>query len=207
MTKYTVGEPPPPIDFCYTEDRGGDEEVSCDVEVHEQNDLNNEYQTYDLPSSIIQDHNDSIMIEGMHETKLIAQDMDDSTVETWKEGKRDRRHEDEEEYDEKKEKREIAKKRKASKGRGNNVKRVRMEYLQKKKKGDEDVPEQPNVEEIPAMPKRKYNKLWYTQNVDTLDTPRITSGIDRRKQQKQQPGRSLRNKQPKIDENINSDIV
>ena len=103
------------------------EKVVCNDEVHEQDSLDIDYPACDLPSSLCQDHNDSIVVEGM-------QEMDENTVETMEVVKRGKENVNEEEYDEKKELEEIAKKRKMSKGRSNNIKRIRLEYLRKKKR-------------------------------------------------------------------------
>ena len=121
--------------------------------------------------------------------------MDGNTVEAREKVKRRKENVDEEEYDEMKEIQEIAKKRKASKGRRNNLKKARIESLQKDE--DEDVHEQSSEKKISDTPKKKYNTLRYLQIVDILDTPRFISGNDRRRHQPQSQRRSLRNKQSK----------
>ena len=138
----------------------------------------------------------------MQEIQPSDQEMDGNAVEAREKVKRRKENVDEEEYDEMKEIQEIAKKRKANKVRENNLKKARIEYLQKKK--DEDVHEEPSAKKISNAPKKKYNTLWYTQNVDILDTPRSTPGNDRRRQQSQPQRRSLRNKQSKEQGNTNS---
>ena len=137
----------------------------------------------------------------MQEIQPSDQEMDGNAVETREKVKRRKENVDEEEYDEMKEIQEIAKKRKANKVRENNLKKARIESLQKDE--DEDIHEEPSAKKISDAPKKKYNTLWYSQNVDILDTPRSTPGNDRRRQQSQ-PQRSLRNKQSKEQGNTNS---
>ena len=73
----------------------------------------------------------------MQEIQPSDQEMDGNAVETREKVKRGKENVDEEEYDEMKEIQEIAKKRKANKVRENNLKKARLESLQKKK--DEDA--------------------------------------------------------------------
>ena len=109
------------------------EEVNCIDEAREQDCLEIQCPAYDLPSSICQDHNDNIVVEGMQEIQPSDQEMDGNAVETREKVKRRKENVDEEEYDEMKEIQEIAKKRKANKVRENNLKKARIESLQKKK--------------------------------------------------------------------------
>ena len=201
-SKYTIGQQPPPINMCSMNEGELVEEVNCIDEAREQDSLEIQCPAYDLPSSICQDHNDSIVVEGMQEIQPSDQEMDGNAVETREKVKRGKENVDEEEYDEMKEIQEIAKKRKASKGRRNNLKKARIESLQKDE--DEDVHEQSSEKKISDTPKKKYNTLWYSQSVDILDTPRSTPGNDRRRQQSQPQRRSLRNKQSKEQGNTNS---
>ena len=69
----------------------------------------------------------------MQEIQPSDQEMDGNAVETREKVKRGKENVDEEEYDEMKEIQEIAKKRKANKVRENNLKKARIESLQKKK--------------------------------------------------------------------------
>ena len=157
--------------------------------------MENNWKFYDLLSSICQDNNDSIIADGRQDGELIEQDVVEDMTETNDEVKRGKKHVDEEEYDEKKERLECTKKRKASKGRGNNAKKVRIEFLQKKKEGDKAVCEQPNEEEIPIVPKKKYSTLLYTQNVGVLNTPRLKNENNRKQQSQQQHKQTLRKTQ------------
>ena len=173
------------------------EDMNSHIEVHEQDSQEIVCLAYDLPSSICQDHNDSIMVEEMQEMQPSDQEMNGNTVETGEEVKRGKENVDEEEYDEKKETQEIAKKRKANKARISNLKKARIESIQKKKEGDKNVHEQSSAKRTTDTPKKKYNTLRYLQIVDILDTPCFISGNDRRRHQPQSQRRSLRNKQSK----------
>ena len=132
-SKYTIGQQPPPIDMCSMNEGELVEEVNCIDEAREQDSLEIQCPAYDLPSSICQDHNDSIVVEGVQEIQPSDQEMDGNAVETREKVKRRKENVDEEEYDEMKEIQEIAKKRKANKVRENNFKKARIESLQKKK--------------------------------------------------------------------------